>query len=283
MGSVEGHDHAVHLRARLQSLRSSLVSVSRIGREEEVTCCVSLDGNSGAWRPSSGTARPRPAAFTGQRDNPLPPLPTNGGQRNRLPGDVRRRLRLLTCSGEGGLRPGDRRATFLILSLLMLAGLPPAWTEEPPSRTDGGDDFGRWEHRPARCEVRQSRGPTGEGSVHRHPCSSLRMDQQSRGILVIRFVSDGSGSSSGSRAISFVGLLTAGSRPLRCHGGRCEPAGTLDLRLSAVAQSGFDGRGLATGLPSSHLATGSCSVRADRIHCQAVGWSGQRWGAEAGL
>lgn len=164
---------------------------------------------------------------------------------------------------------------------MTLLSILPVQAEGSPSGSGKGEDFGRWEQRPMRCEVQQSGSP--EGSAESQDCFSLRLDQQTTEILAFRFVSKASDSPSGIREISFVGMLVAGSKPLRCHEGRCQPRGDLELRVSAVADSGFDGRGLATGVPNSLLAKGRCSLKEATIHCRAIGWGGRQWRADARL
>ena len=70
---------------------------------------------------------------------------------------------------------------------------------------------------------------------------------------------------------------------MRCGDGRCRPRWPLRLQVSAVAQSGYDPRGLALGLPASHLARGECLLERRRMRCSASSSGGLSWSASADL
>lgn len=189
------------------------------------------------------------------------------------------------------------RARGLSLLILTLFSLIPPAVRAQPSEEDL--DFGRWEATVTRCRlgitpagskpkpVRQpAAAPSGAallrpGGEEPEDCRTVRLDQQAAGLLTLRFIASGAGSRFASRQLTFAGVLEPGSVPMRCDEGRCEPQGILRVRISAVAQSGFDARGLALGLPQASLARGSCLVEGKSLRCQAEGGLGERWRAEA--
>lgn len=175
-------------------------------------------------------------------------------------------------------------AVFTILSL-HLVGLV-----DGPARfaraQAGVDAFGRWEQGLRRCRIeRTAPGGAAAGSEPASPsgqsCQRLRLDQQLEGLLVIRWVSGAAGSRYSSRQLVFAGLLDQASPPLRCNPqGVCRPAGAMAVWVSVVAESGFDPRGLALGLPSTRRVQGLCRLDARSFQCEASDPDGRRWRAE---
>jgi hypothetical protein len=155
------------------------------------------------------------------------------------------------------------------------AGADPA---EAPSAS-AGDNVGRWQQGLRSCRIVISAAEAGSS----HGCSTLRLDQLLEGLLTVRLVSTATGGSRPSQQLVFAGVLSEGSRPMRCSEGRCRPRWPLRLLVSAVAQNGFDPRGLALGLPASHLARGECLLERRRLRCSASGSGGLTWSASAGL
>lgn len=187
-----------------------------------------------------------------------------------------------------GRRP-SARVSLRILALASLALLPTAIGGMAASAlAEGGiDAFGRWEQTLRRCRIeRTSTGSPGAQAAAPQTaggerCQRLRLDQQLEGLLVVRWVSTATGSRYASRQLVFAGLLDQGSPPLRCSPeGVCRPAGTMAVWVSVVAESGFDPRGLALGLPSTRRAKGLCRLEPRRFHCEATDGDGMRWRAE---
>ncbi|KMM17691.1 hypothetical protein [Synechococcus sp. GFB01] len=126
-----------------------------------------------------------------------------------------------------------------------------------------GQGFGRWEGPVRHCTM------TANGRTHR--CLELELEQNQEGLLTARFVGPGQGGPLASRELAFSGLLGAGQQPMRCGAdGRCLPPDhPLQLRLTSVAWSRFDGRGLAEELPLARLARGQCLLDRQTIRCNA--------------
>ncbi len=158
----------------------------------------------------------------------------------------------------------------------------------PPVGAQAGiDAFGRWEQPLRQCRIeRASAGSPGAPAAPPEAaggqrCQRLRLDQQLEGLLVVRWVSAAAGSRYASRQLAFAGLLDQGSPPLRCSPeGVCRPAGTMAVWVSVVAESGFDPRGLALGLPSTRRAKGLCRLERRRFRCEASDDEGRQWRAE---
>ncbi len=146
--------------------------------------------------------------------------------------------------------------------------------------------MGRWQHGLRRCRITISSAPaTAEApaSGTSHGCSTLRLDQLLEGLLSVRLVTAAAAGRQSSQQLVFAGVLAGGSAPMRCGDGRCRPRWPLRLQVSAVAQSGYDPRGLALGLPASHLARGECQLERRRLRCSATGSGGLTWSASADL
>jgi hypothetical protein len=82
----------------------------------------------------------------------------------------------------------------------------------------------------------------------------------------------------------FAGALESNQLAMRCGSdGRCSPQWPARLTVAAVAAARFDQRGLAMGLPRTHLARGHCALERRRVVCEARGQGGATWMAEAEL
>ncbi|MCS5692385.1 hypothetical protein NZK33_10355 [Cyanobium sp. FGCU-6] len=187
----------------------------------------------------------------------------------------------------GTTRLARNAARLAVLTALVVGiGGPPPW-----ARAQGEvDGFGRWEQGLRRCRI--ERFPPGGAAVSGAPpganaaqnCQRLRLDQQLEGLLVVRWVSGAAGGRFASRQLVFAGLLDQASPPLRCNPeGACRPVGAMAVWVSLVAESGFDPRGLALGLPSSRRVQGLCRLEARHFHCEASATDGIRWRAEGSL
>jgi hypothetical protein len=149
-----------------------------------------------------------------------------------------------------------------------------------------GENVGRWQQGLRRCRIQITAAtpdPAINASGPSHSCSSLRLDQLLEGLLTVRLVSIAGSGSRPSQQLVFAGVLAEGSRAMRCRDGRCQPRLPLRMQVSAVAQNGFDPRGLALGLPASHLARGECLLERRRLRCTATGSGGLTWTAAAEL
>lgn len=159
----------------------------------------------------------------------------------------------------------------------MLAGpaalAVPGWTAPGEVR-----DFGRWQTRTSQCSWQ--RAP----SRLRQPCRGLRLEQNLEGFLSVRFLADGQGESVALEQLVFAGSLESNRGAMRCSDdGRCSPRWPARLVVATVADASFDSRGLAMGLPRSHLASGHCMLERRRVVCEARGQRGAIWAAEAEL
>jgi hypothetical protein len=170
-------------------------------------------------------------------------------------------------------------AAPLLLAVLFSAGAAPTAADE---------NVGRWQQGLRRCRIQittaaeaAATNPSGTS----HSCSSLRLDQLLEGLLTVRLVSVAGAGSRPTQQLVFAGVLAEGSRAMRCSDGRCKPRLPLRMQVSAVAQNGFDPRGLALGLPASHLARGECLLERRRLRCNATrsGSAGLAWTADAEL
>ena len=200
----------------------------------------------------------------------MPALRAHRQQRHQLPGNVRRGFGLLK-------RAMARLAAPLLVATLFSAGA---------ATTAAGENVGRWQQGLRRCRIQittaAEASPTNASGTS-HSCSSLRLDQLLEGLLTVRLVSVAAAESRPSQQLVFAGVLAEGSRAMRCNDGRCRPQLPLRMQVSAVAQNGFDPRGLALGLPASHLARGECLLERRRLRCSATGSGGLAWSAAAEL
>jgi hypothetical protein len=170
-----------------------------------------------------------------------------------------------------------RLAAPLLVATLFSAGTATTAAEE---------NVGRWQQGLRRCRIQITAAVPDtaiNASGSNHSCSSLRLDQLLEGLLTVRLVSVAGAGSRPTQQLVFAGVLADGSRAMRCSDGRCTPRLPLRMQVSAVAQNGFDPRGLALGLPASHLARGECLLERRRLRCNATGSGGLAWTAAAEL
>jgi hypothetical protein len=134
--------------------------------------------------------------------------------------------------------------------------------------------FGRWQPRLQSC-ARSLAGAAADG------CDTVLVDQRSAGVIRVSW--PGRGGPGASSLLTFVGTLDSGSEPMACRQAICSLSRPIALTLSSVSQSLFDGRGLASSLPSAWPVNGSCRLETSRIHCEARALSGETWSASAAL
>ena len=141
--------------------------------------------------------------------------------------------------------------------------------------------FGRWESALQSCQLVWSSG--SQGPQQRSGCLSLRLDQTIEGMVRVRLINAAAGSRYASEELVFAGLLLRNAQPMRCQQGHCTPSWPMRIYIRGVATRHFDARGLASQLPSTELAQGSCYLEATALRCQAQSSNGQRWQAQARL
>lgn len=168
-----------------------------------------------------------------------------------------------------------RRTSGLALALTLALLNTTGWT----AASLASEDFGRWERSTGSCRVGRLR-PAGPGE-RALSCRTLRLDQQLPGLLSVRFVVPIEGSRFASHQLVFAGVLLRSSAAMRCAQGRCEPRWPMRLQVSAVATAGFDGRGVATGLPQAQLARGNCRLDERSASCEARSRDGETWQGDA--
>jgi hypothetical protein len=140
------------------------------------------------------------------------------------------------------------------------------------------EGYGRWQMETQTCELR--RPP----SRLTQPCSELRLEQNLEGLLSVRFIAAGQGDLIAREHLLFAGVLDPDQPAMRCRqDGRCEPQWPTSLVVASVADVRFDDRGLARGLPRTHLARGRCALSRRSVRCEASDRSGEQWLAEAEL
>jgi hypothetical protein len=157
--------------------------------------------------------------------------------------------------------------------LRLLGGAAVAWLAVGLIASSKAQDqgFGRFSTKLVRCSVL-----TPGNARNLRNCGRLRIDQNVEGLLSVRF-----GLVGGAEDLVFAGMLKEGSSPMACSGdGRCTPRFPLELGVNALASSLMDSRGLALGLPRSHVVRGSCRIEVVRIRCEASGDGAERWLAE---
>jgi hypothetical protein len=134
--------------------------------------------------------------------------------------------------------------------------------------------FGRWQPSPQSCS-RSLAGAVADA------CDTVLVDQRSAGVIRVSW--PGRGGPGASSLLTFVGTLAGASEPMACRQAICSLSRPIELSLSIVSQSLFDGRGLASSLPSAWPVNGSCHLEPNRIHCEARALSGETWSASAAL
>jgi hypothetical protein len=180
---------------------------------------------------------------------------------------------------------------------LLLAGAAGTAAAVPPDgpaprHPDGGqqehEDFGWWQAKLRNCRLLGSTLPPAmEGSADSRGlatgCDQLRLDQRVRGLMRISFLRFQPMQAISAEKVVFVGLLEQGSQPMRCRQGRCQPQWPLRVRVSVVSEARFGPMGLATGLPTTHLARGTCHLTYPMVQCRATSPDGGEWQAAARL
>ena len=109
------------------------------------------------------------------------------------------------------------------------------------------------------------------------------MDRKTATLTGVRFIGRGVVHGS-SRHLTFVANAPDESIPLSCISGSC----TLNKKrwtatVSSVAESKFDGRGVAEGLPQAWPVKGDCELSLKKLRCRARAMSGEILTGEAQL
>ncbi len=140
------------------------------------------------------------------------------------------------------------------------------------------EGYGRWQMETQSCQLRR---PPSRLVV---ACSELRLEQNLEGLLSVRFIGAGQGDLIAREHLLFAGVLEPDQPAMRCRqDGRCEPQWPTSLVVASVGDVRFNDRGLALGLPRTHLARGRCSLTRRSVRCEAASRSGEQWLAEAEL
>lgn len=224
------------------------------------------------------TGRPNPGALAGQGPHPdrppespraataKPEAPTGA---TPWPGPI----------GSAGLALGLAGLTLLSWApqAPALPAASPAKAPDQPASNRGASDrdggYGFWQIGTSSCSRNLAGSPPSS-------CQQVQLDQQTEGLLTVRFIAPGAERDSLNQLI-VVGLLEPNSQPLACQQGRCQPAGPLSTVVSTVSERSFNGRGLAQGLPKAWLATGSCRFEGRSLRCEATAPGGERWQGNA--
>lgn len=187
------------------------------------------------------------------------PRPLSGGN-----GPARGAARLAPAPPDAGTGP-------------LPAAAPPSPAPPSPARPGSGpsvpEAFGRWQPRLASCAITLA-GRAGD-------CGAVLVDQRSAGVLRVSWPGRGEGGLAS--VVTFVGTLAGPSEAMACRQAICSFRQPIELTLSTVSQSLFDGRGVASALPSAWPVNGSCRLEARRIRCEARAFSGETWTADAGV
>ena len=157
---------------------------------------------------------------------------------------------------------------LLLISLSMVAGTS--------SIADPRQAIGRFETIASKCQYR-----LGSGSLQ--TCHVVQMDRKTATVTGVRFIGRGLVHGS-SRHLTFVANAPDQTIPLRCISGSC----TLNEKrwiatVSSVAESKFDGRGIAEGLPQAWPVKGDCELSLKQLRCRARAMSGEILTGEAQL
>lgn len=147
--------------------------------------------------------------------------------------------------------------------------LAPLW----PGELVAAADYGRWQPSLRGCSM-------VEPLRKEQSCQLVLLDQLGVGVYRVRWSAIQS-RPSGSRQLTFVGLLIGGSKPMACRQALCRLQGPITLAISNVGTSVFGGNGVAGALPDVRPAAGQCRLAEERIHCEARAPSGELWSAEA--
>lgn len=162
-------------------------------------------------------------------------------------------------------------------SALAGAAAAPVQVQAPVQAPGQGraEPFGRWQPQVLECQ----RNLAGSAAAS---CAGVLVDQRSSGVFRVSW--PGGGASPGlASVLTFVGTLSGTGEPMVCRQAICSFAKPMEISLSTVSQTVFDGRGVASGLPSAWPANGSCRLEQSRIRCEARALSGEIWTALARL
>ena len=179
-------------------------------------------------------------------------------------------------SGSRGL--GSNLAWLLGL-VALAAPLPPGWSQG----LDRREDFGRWQTRPRHCQLVRTllvRTASSPPSRLGRGCRSVRLDQQLPGLLSLRFSEAGPNARLSDQVLTLAGVLKPGSRAMDCRDGRCQPHWPLTLRVSAMAERGFNPQQNLSQLPQARLAQGDCRLDAAGARCLVNDNDGLAWQVE---
>lgn len=173
-------------------------------------------------------------------------------------------------------------AHLLLTALLLAPGSTEAGAQQPAL-----EPFGRWETNLRRCRLERRGGSAvgraGAGSKDtgvQYSCRIVRLDQQERGLLSVRFLAAEPAPPGLRSQLAFAGILEAGSRPMRCHQLRCKPQWPIRLQVSAVSLTGLIESAGPSALQEGRLARGSCDLNARQLRCSAGDSNGEEWIAE---
>ncbi|WP_036911219.1 MULTISPECIES: hypothetical protein [unclassified Prochlorococcus] len=158
--------------------------------------------------------------------------------------------------------------SLLLISLSMVAGTS--------SIADPLQAIGRFETITSKCKYR-----LGSGSLQ--TCHVVQMDRKTATVTGVRFIGRGVVHGS-SRHLTFVANAPDQTIPLRCISGSCTLKGKRwTATVSSVAESKFDGRGVAEGLPQAWPVNGVCELSLKKLRCKARAMSGEILTGEAQL
>ena len=163
-----------------------------------------------------------------------------------------------------------------IVPYLLIISLP--LVAHTSSSASPVSNIGRYETSAKQCEYRLKDGS-------KKPCKVVQIDPKTSSLAGIRFIGRGETHGSGYQ-LTFVANSPTQPIPLRCIAGECELNGdekTWTATVSSVAESMFDGRGLAQGLPRAWPVKGECKLKNNQLRCIAKAMTGKVFTGEAQL
>ena len=172
----------------------------------------------------------------------------------------------------GWAAPSPAAASSAPLSPAALPESSPAPRRVPSALRP--EAFGRWQPRLQSCER------TLPG-IKEADCGAVLVDQRSAGVMRVSW--PGRAGSGQASVLTFVGVVSGVPEPMACRQAICSLSKPIELTLSTVSLSLFDGRGVASALPSAWPVNGSCRLEASRIRCEAKAFTGESWTASATL
>lgn len=181
----------------------------------------------------------------------------------------------------------------LPLAALLMAAAPLGVRTLAPDAVGAGpqetapEPYGRWERNLRRCRLERrggsaktSSGADRNATELQRSCRTVRLDQQERGLLSVRFLAAAPAPAGVGLQLAFAGMMDAGGRPMRCHQLRCTPHWPIRLQVSAVSLTGLIEASDPSPLQQGRLARGGCDLNAQRLRCSARGSNGEEWIAE---